>query len=255
VRLAERVFADLADACVLLVGAGETIELVARHLAEAKVRRLIVANRTLDNAQTLATRFGGYAIALSDLDRHLAEADVVIASTASREPVLFREQVAAAITARRRKPMFLVDIAVPRDIEASVADLDDVYLYTIDDLRQVIDDNLRSRREAAREAEAMIELSVEHFMGWWRTLDLHNPVVDLRRTAETNRDDALAKAHVLLARGKSPEEALAFLANTLTNKLLHAPSANLRAAALRGDEELLRAAERLFDTAPSQHER
>ena len=250
VRLAERVFADLAEACVLLIGAGETIELAARHLTEAKVRRLIVANRTLDNAQTLATRFGGYAIALCDLGKHLAEADVVIASTASREPVLLREQVAAAIAARRRKPMFLVDIAVPRDIEPSVADLEDVYLYTIDDLRQVIDENLRSRREAAREAEAMIELSVEHFMGWWRTLDLQNPVVDLRRNAEANRDEALAKAQAMLARGKSPQEALAFLANTLTNRLLHAPSANLRAAALRGDEELLRAAERLFDTAP-----
>jgi glutamyl-tRNA reductase len=249
VRLAERVFANLAEACVLLIGAGETIELAARHLGEANVRRLIVANRTLDNAQSLATRFGGYAIALSDLGKHLAEADVVISSTASREPVLLRAQVAAAIAARRRRPMFLVDIAVPRDIEPSVAEIEDVYLYTIDDLRQVIDENLRSRREAAREAEAMIELSVEHFMGWWRTLDLHNPVIDLRRSAEASRDEALAKAHAMLTRGKAPEEALAFLANTLTNKLLHAPSANLRAAALRGDEELLRAAERLFDAA------
>lgn len=248
VRLAERVFANLSEACVLLIGAGETIELAARHLADAKVRRLIVANRTLENAQTLATRFGGYAIALPDLGKHLAEADIVISSTASREPVLRHAQVAAAITARRRRPMFLVDIAVPRDIEPSVADLSDVYLYTIDDLRQVIDDNLRSRREAAHEAEAMIELSVEHFMGWWHTLDAPNPVIDLRRAAEINRDETLAKAQALLARGKSPEEALAFLANTLTNKLLHAPSANLRAAALRGDDDLLRAAEKLFNT-------
>lgn len=248
VRLAERVFADLSEACVLLIGAGETIELAARHLTEANVRRLIVANRTLDNAQTLATRFGGYAISLADLGKHLAEADIVIASTASREPVLSRDQVAAAIAARRRRPMFLVDIAVPRDIEPAVADIEDVYLYTIDDLRQIIDDNLRSRQQAAHEAEAMIELSVEHFMGWWRALDSHNPVVDLRRGAEASRDETLAKAHALLARGKSPEDVLAFLANTLTNKLLHAPSANLRAAALRGDEELLRAAVRLFDT-------
>ncbi len=250
VRLAERVFADLREACVLLIGAGETIELAARHLTDAKVRRLIVANRTLENGQALATRFGGYAISLADLPRHLAEADIVITSTASREPVLTREQVAFAIAARRRRPMFLVDIAVPRDIEPAVADLDDVYLYTIDDLRHVIDDNLRSRREAAHEAEAMIELSVEHFMGWWRAVGLHNPVVDLRRVAQINRDETLAKAHALLARGKSPQEALAFLANTLTNKLLHTPSANLRAAALRGDEELLRAAQRLFDTGP-----
>ena len=247
VRLAERVFTDLADACVLLIGAGETIELAARHLTEAKVRRLIVANRTLDNAQALASRFGGYAIALSDLEKHLAEADIVISSTASREPVLSKEMVSRAISARRRRPMFLVDIAVPRDIEPEVAKLSDVFLYTIDDLREVIDENLRSRQQAALEAEAMIELSVEHFMGWWRSLELSNPIALVRNLAETSRDDVLAKARGMLLRGRSPEEALEYLAHTLTNKLLHAPSANLRAAALRGDTELLLAAEKLFD--------
>jgi glutamyl-tRNA reductase len=247
VRLAERVFTDLANACVLLIGAGETIELAARHLTDGKVRRLIVANRTLDNAQTLAGRFGGYAIALTDLERHLAEADIVISSTAAREPVLSRSMVAAAIAARRRKPMFLVDIAVPRDIEAEVASLPDVFLYTIDDLREVIDENLRSRQQAAEEAEVMIELSVEHFMAWWRALELHNPIASVRRGAEADRDEILAKARTLLERGRSPEDALEFLAHTLTNKLLHAPSANLRAAALRGDAELLQAAEKLFD--------
>ncbi len=248
VRLAERVFTDLADACVLLIGAGETIELAARHLTEAKVRRLIVANRTLDNAQALASRFGGYAITLNDLDKHLAEADIVISSTASRDPVLSKAIVSKAIEARRRRPMFLVDIAVPRDIEADVAKLPDVFLYTIDDLREVIDENLRSRQQAAQEAEAMIELSVEHFMGWWGSLELNNPIASVRGAAEANRDEVLAKARGMLLRGKSPEEALEFLAYTLTNKLLHAPSANLRAAALRGDSELLQAAERLFDT-------
>ncbi len=248
VRLAERVFANLADACVLLVGAGETIELAARHLTEARVRRLIVANRTLDNAQALASRFGGYAIALSDLERHLAEADIVISSTAAQDPVLTRAMVAGAIGQRRRRPMFLVDIAVPRDIEATVAELDDIFLYTIDDLREVIDENLRSRQQAAREAEAMIELSVEHFMGWWRALDLRNPVGGLRREAELSRDEVLARARAMLARGRPAEETLDFLAHTLTNRLLHAPSANLRAAALRGDIELLRSAERLFTT-------
>ncbi len=255
VRLAEQVFADLRGACVLLVGAGETIELVGRHLTEARVRRLIVANRTLENAQVLATRFGGYAVALGDLDRHLAEADIVIASTASRDPVLVRRQVEAAIAARKRRPMFLLDLAMPRDIDPAVASLADVYLYTLDDLREAIDDNLRSRREAAREAEAMIDLSVEHFMDWWRSLELHNPVADLRRQAEASRDAVLSRAQALLAHGKTPEEALAYLANTLTNKLLHAPSANLRHAALRGDAELLRAAERLFDPAPGDGDR
>jgi glutamyl-tRNA reductase len=250
VRLAERVFADLGEASVLLIGAGETIELAARHLTEAGARRLIVANRTLENAQALASRFGGYAITLADLPKHLAEADVVMSSTASREPILDRRTVAAAIVERRRKPMFLVDIAVPRDIDPAVATIEDVFLYTIDDLREVIDENLRGRREAARDAEAMIELSVEHFMGWWRALDLHNPIADLRRNAEANRNEVLAKAQAMLARGRPADEVLAFLADTLTNKLLHAPSANLRAAALRGDAELLRAASRLFENEP-----
>jgi len=255
VRLAEQRFADLAGACVLLIGAGETIELAARHLSDAKVRRLIVANRTLDNAQSLAQRCGGYAIALSDLSAHLAEADIVISSTASREPVLTRAMVEAAIKRRRRKPMFLVDIAVPRDIEASVAEVDDAYLYTIDDLKQVIDDNLRSREAAAREAEAIINLQVERYMAWRRSLERGNPVQDLRRQAEAERDDVLARATAMIARGRSAEEALAFLANTLTNKLLHAPSANLRAATLRGDGELIQAAARLFDRAAATDEK
>jgi glutamyl-tRNA reductase len=247
VRLAEKLFADLTQACVLLIGAGETIELAARHLAESRVSRLIVANRSLENAQTLAQRFGAYAIGLSDLPQHLAEADVVIASTASREPVVTRAMVEGALQARRHRPMFLVDIAVPRDIAADVGKLDDVFLYTIDDLKQVIDDNLRSRQAAAREAEAIIDMQVGHYVAWRRALELRNPLPALRHDAEAQRDAVLAKARQLLASGRPAEEVLEFLAHTLTNKLLHAPSANLRSAAQRGDVELLRAAEQLFD--------
>ncbi|MEO8671320.1 MAG: glutamyl-tRNA reductase [Tahibacter sp.] len=248
VRLVQQRFTDLRGACVLLIGAGETIELAARHLADAQVRRLIVANRTLENAQTLAQRCAGYAISLAELPHHLAEADIVISATASREPILTRAMVKAAIIQRRRKPMFMVDIAVPRDIAADVAQIEDVFLYTVDDLRQVIDESLRSREAAAREAEAIIDLQVENYMAWRRALDLGNPVLDLRRHAEAGRDEVLAKAEAMLAHGRTPAEALAFLAHTLTNKLLHAPSANLRAAALRGDSELLQAATRLFET-------
>jgi glutamyl-tRNA reductase len=247
VRMAERLFANLNEACVLLIGAGETIELAARHLSESKVRRLIVANRSLENAQALAGRFGAYAISLADLPQHLNEADIVISSTASREPILTRAMLEKAIRARRRKPMFLVDIAVPRDIAADVAEIEDVFLYTIDDLKQVIDDNLRSRQAAATEAEAIIELQVEHYLAWRRALDVRNPLTTLRNDAESQRDATLEKARQLLSSGRSPEQALEFLAHALTNKLLHAPSANLRAAALRGDTELLRAAEQLFD--------
>jgi len=253
VRLAEKLFANLNDACVLLIGAGETIELAARHLAESKVRRLIIANRSLENAQKLAANFSAYAISLADLPQHLAEADIVISSTASREPIVTRTMIENAIEARRRRPMFLVDIAVPRDIEASIADLDDAFLYTIDDLRRVIDENLRSRQAAAREAEALIDLQVEHYLAWRHALHQQNPLTIMRRDAETHRDAVLARAQHMLANGRDPQQALEFLANTLTNKLLHAPSASLRDAALRGDTELLRAAMRLYEIkdAPS----
>jgi glutamyl-tRNA reductase len=254
VRLAEKLFANLNDACVLLIGAGETIELAARHLADSKVRRLIIANRSLENAQQLAANFSAYAISLADLPQHLAEADIVISSTASREPIVTRTMIENAIDARRRRPMFLVDIAVPRDIEASVADLDDVFLYTIDDLRRVIDENLRSRQAAAREAEALIDLQVEHYLAWRHALQQQNPLMDLRRDAEAHRDAVLARAQQMLANGRDPQQALEFLANTLTNKLLHAPSASLRDAALRGDTELLRAAMRLYEIKEGQSE-
>lgn len=253
VRMAERLFKNLADACVLLVGAGETVELAARHLADSKVRRLIVANRSLENAQTLAGKFGAYAIALADLPQHLAEADIVITSTASREPILNRELVETAIRSRRHRPMFMVDLAVPRDIAPEVAQIDDVFLYTIDDLKQVIDDNMRSRQQAASEAESIISLQVEHYLAWRRALDVRNPLASLRGVAERERDLMLVKARQMLAQGRPAEETLDYLAYTLTNKLLHTPSVNLRAAALRGDAELLRAAEQLFD-APAAHE-
>lgn len=246
VRLAEQVFTDLGSACVLLIGAGDTIELAARHLAEKHVRRLIVANRTPETAQELAGRHGGYAVALADLPQHLAEADIVISSTAARQPIVTRAMVERAMATRKRKPMFMVDIAVPRDIEAGVGELQDVYLYGIDDLRQVIDNNMRSRAAAAHEAEAIIDLQVDRYMSWRRSLTLKNPAVDMRHHAEVYRDEVLIKARAMLAHGKSPDEALAFLANTLTNKLLHHPSARLREAALSGDLDLLHAAGRLY---------
>ncbi len=246
VRLAEQVFADLKDACVLLIGAGDTIELVARHLADKQVRRLIVANRSLDNAQELAAHHGGYAVALADLPTHLAEADIVISSTSARQPLLTRAMVETALDQRRRKPMFMVDIAVPRDIDPTVGELKDVFLYGIDNLKSVIDDNLRSRKAAAREAEAIIDLQVDRYMAWRQALTLNNPVQALRGHALDQRDEVLTKARAMLAQGKAPDEALAFLAHTLTNKLLHAPSAHLREATLAGDVELLHAAERLY---------
>ncbi len=247
VRLAEQMFTDLKQACVLLIGAGDTVELAARHLADKHVRRLIVANRTLETAQELARRHGGYAIGLGDLHQHLAEADIVIASTAARQPVVTQAMVKNAVTSRRRRPMFMVDIAVPRDIEPAVGKLEDVYLYGIDDLRRVIDSNLRSRENAAHEAEAIVELQVDRFMAWRRALTLRNPAIPMRLRAEKQRDEVLARAQTMLANGRSPDDVMTFLAHTLTNKLLHTPSARLREATLSGDIDLLRLADRLYD--------
>lgn len=248
VRLARQTFTDLERATVMLIGAGDTIELAARHLVDAKVQRLLVANRTPEHAQALATRHGGYALPLSELSRHLPEADIVISATASREPILRRDAVQAALRTRKHKPMLLLDLAVPRDIAPDVATLADVYLYTVDDLEQVIEENRASRREAAQQAEAIIELQVDHYMAWWRAQGRQDTLRQLRTRGENERDRALADAREQLQRGQDPSDVLERLAHQLTNRLLHAPSTALRQAALTGDAELLRAAERLYDS-------
>ncbi len=246
VRMAEETFARPADSTILLIGAGETIELTALHLVQAKAKRLLFANRTLAHAQELASRHGGVALPLGELDRHLFEADIVFSATASREPILRRDEVKAALRKRRHRPMLLLDLAVPRDIAADVAEVEDVFLYTVDDLERVIEDNRRSRREAADAAEAIVELQVARFTETLAASAHHGSLKRLRAHGESARDDALAKAQQLLAGGHDPADVLQQLAHTLTNRLLHAPTAALREAALSGDIELVRAAERLF---------
>ena len=246
VRLAQGSFARPADSAVLLIGAGETIELVARHLAQAKVKRLLVANRTLAHAQDLASRHGGMALPLAEIDRHLAEVDIVFCATASREPVLQRTQVAAALAQRRHRPMLLLDLGVPRDIAADVATLKDVFLYTVDDLERAVEDNRRSRREAADAAEAIIELQVSRFVETFAASTRTAPLKRLRAHGELARAEVLAKARQQLASGQDPHAVLEFLAHTLTNRLLHAPTIALREAALSGDSDLARATDKLF---------
>lgn len=246
VRLAQESFARLDESTVLLIGAGETIELAARHLVQARAKRLLVANRTLAHAQELATRHGGVALPLSELDKHLGEADVVISATASREPILRKPQVAAALATRRHRPMLLLDLAVPRDIAADVAELKDVFLYTVDDLERAIEDNRRSRREAATEAEAIVELQVARFTETLAASTRTAPLKRLRAHGEAAKADVLARAQQQLASGQDPQEVLNFLAHTLTNRLLHAPTVALREAALTGNADLARAADKLF---------
>ena len=246
VRLAEDSFARPADSVALLVGAGETIELAARHLAAANVKRLMVANRTYRHAEELARRHGGIALPLDEIDHHLHLADIVFSATASREPVIRRSQVEAALAARRHRPMLLLDLAVPRDIEPDVGRLKDAYLYTVDDLERAVEDNRRNRREAADAAESIIDLQVAHYARQQATGARSGPIKRQRAHGEAVRSDVLERARQQLASGQSPEATLEFLAHTLTNRLLHAPTAALREAAASGDAAMLEAVTRML---------
>lgn len=245
VQLARRIFAGFGQHTALLIGAGEMIELTGRHLHAQGLKRMIIANRSLNRAQDLAVEFKASAITLEALNDYLPAADIVISSTASPVPIVTLEATRAAITARRRRPMFMLDIAVPRDIEPAVAELEDVYLYTIDDLKQVVDDNLKSRQEGAEEARELIESEVARFMSALRTLDAAPIIREVRSRADATKSQTLDQARRMLAAGKQ-QEALEFLANTLTNRLLHAPSRALRLAAEKGDAALIDAAHKLY---------
>jgi glutamyl-tRNA reductase len=246
VRLAQRIFDNLAEQTAILIGAGETIELTARHLHEQGIGEIIIANRTYDRAHTLAAQFQGFAISLSELPRHLAKADIVVSSTASQLPILGKGSVESAIKARKHKPMFMVDLAVPRDIEPEVAQLRDVYLYTVDDLRNTIEEGLKSRQEAAQQAEEIIDTEVEHFLAWLRAQGATATIRDFRGHAEKLRDDALSEALGSLKRGRPPEDALHLLAHALTNKLIHVPSTQIRQAGIDERHDLIAAARELF---------
>lgn len=251
VRLAQRIFDSLAEQTAILIGAGETIELTARHLHEQGIGEIIIANRTFDRAHALAAQFNGFAISLAELPKHLAKADIVVSSTASQLPILGKGSVESALKARKHKPIFIVDLAVPRDIEPEVAQLRDVYLYTVDDLRNTIDEGLKSRQEAALQAEEIIETEVEHFLGWLKAQGAVATIRDLRSRAERLRDDALAQARKDLQKGRSPEETLNWLAHTLTNRLAHVPSAQLRQAGIHERHDLIAAARELFQLKDS----
>lgn len=250
VSLAKQIFGDLSASKALLIGAGETIELCARHLKDQGLQNMIIANRTVERAQDLAaTLGGGEAIALGDMAERLAECDIVISSTASPLPVLGKGTVERAIKRRRHRLIFMVDLAVPRDIEPEVSKLKDVYLYTVDDLQDVIEENLRSRQQAALEADEIVALRVERFMAWHRSQDSIDVLRQYREQAERDRDQILARALRRLTAGEDPAEALAYLAHTLTNRLIHTPTTAIRAAAEAGDRAHLAALSQALDIA------
>ncbi len=244
--LARQIFGELNDSTALMIGAGETIELAARHLQSQHIKKIIVANRSLERAQLLAEEFDGEAINLQHIGDHLHRADIVIASTASPLPVLGKGTVERALKKRKHAPIFMVDLAVPRDIEPEVNSLDDIYLYSVDDLQEVINENLENRQQAAEQAHEIIDEKVEHYLDWQRSLVAVDVISELRSTAMDFSDAVLRKSVKQLAAGQDAEDVLAFMAHTLTNKFLHQPSTELRKAGEEERHDLIQAARRLF---------
>ncbi len=235
-RLAQRIFNTISEQNVLFIGAGEMIELCAEHFAAFRPRHITVANRTVERAALLAQRFNGSAISLAELPDSLASYDIIITSTASTLPIIGKGMIERAIKARKHRPMFMVDLAVPRDIEEEVGELDDIFLYSIDDLGEIVKEGLGNRQLAAAEAEAIIDTSVEHFMHWMQSREVVPTIRALRDTAERYRRQEVLKAQRLLTRGEDPQQVLQTLSHALTNKLLHQPNHALNTAS--GEDRL-----------------
>ena len=239
VTLAQQLFSDLKNKNALLLGAGETISLVADHLHNQNLGKMAIANRTLANAEILAARFDAEAMQLTDIAERLAEFDIVIGSTGSSLPILGKGAVEAAIKQRRRRPIFMVDIAVPRDIEPEVGNLPDVYLYTIDDLSQIIEANVAQRRDAAQSAENYVQAGARLYVRESRISQDRELLRRFRESAKEIQAAELERALKDLSRGTDPKRVLERLSNGLTNKLIHAPTMAIRDASADGRTDLL----------------
>ena len=246
VTLAQQFFAGFTKHTALLVGAGATIELVAKHLKRKGIGRLFVANRSIKRARKLAHEHGGFALPLSEIEGTLPEADILISSTASPEPIILAEHVKAALKQRKHKPIFAVDIAVPRDIEEAVAELSDVYLYTVDDLDKVILEGQGNREAAAEEAHRILDEEIRRYLNIQRSQQVAPVITAIRTQGETIRKGVMAQARRRLERGADSDEVIEYATASLMKKLLHNPSISLRKAAESSDEELIAAAKALF---------
>ncbi|KFF72200.1 glutamyl-tRNA reductase [Pectobacterium brasiliense] len=237
--LARQIFESLSDVTVLLVGAGETIELVARYLREHKVQKMVIANRTRERAQVLAAEVGAEVITLAELDEQLVQADIVISSTASTLPIIGKGMMERTLKARRNQPMLMVDIAVPRDIEPEVGKLPNVYLYSVDDLHAIIQHNLAQRKAAAVQAESIVQQESSDFMAWLRAQSAVETIRDYRAQADELRAEMTAKALAAIQQGNDVEAVIQELTHRLTNRLIHAPTKSLQQAARDGDQHRL----------------
>jgi glutamyl-tRNA reductase len=227
--------------------------LTARHFKSAGIKRMVIANRTLPRAERLARELDAHAVGLAELDKELAEADIVISCTASPTPIITKPAVETAIHTRRRRPIFMVDMAVPRDIEPDVAQLEDVYLFSIDDLQQLVNENMQQRELAAAGARLVISEEVARFLAESRAQDAGPAIRALRQQAEGIRQQTVEQARRMLAAGKSSDEVIEYLANTLTNRLLHAPTQALRQASELADLALAETITRFLTEERERH--
>ncbi|MCG7568300.1 glutamyl-tRNA reductase [Pseudoalteromonas sp. CnMc7-15] len=235
VNLAKHIYGKLDNTRVLLIGAGETIELVARHIHQHSPQSMTVANRTIDRARNLADEFAAGVISLAQLPEQLPQADIVISSTASTLPIIGKGVIEQALKKRKNKPMLLIDIAVPRDIESQVAELDNAYLYSVDDLQAIVSENMATREQAAKEAEQIITARVSEFDNWLKSLDSVGLIREYRNDVTQTKEQLLERAMAQLASGKEPEKIMVELANKLTNRLMHAPTKAIKDAAEKGE--------------------
>ena len=237
VNLSKQIFGNLDKLHALLIGAGETIELVSRHLRSQQIGSMTIANRSIERARALAEQIGAEAVPINAVPEQLSRADIVISSTAAQLPILGKGATESALKQRKRRPIFMVDLAVPRDIEPEVGEMQDIYLYTVDDLRSVVDENLRGRELAAEAAQEIVDLEVTAFNQWLRTHQSADHIRQLRDSAELIKHQALEKALAQLRNETDPRQALERLANEITNKLLHRPTIEMRKALQSDDQE------------------
>ena len=254
-KLAQNLFGDLSRTKVMLVGAGEMVELAATYFTAQRPQSVVVANRTLARGEEFAERFSARAISLAEMPAVIHEFDIVLTGTASTLPIIGKGLIERALAARRRRPMFIVDFAVPRDVEPEVATLEDAFVYTIDDLGAIVQQGADGRRAAAAEAESIVERQVASFREWSDARAAVPAIVELRRRADAYRETELAKAHARLARGDEPGAVLEALAKGLANKFLHHPSQALSRAAEGEREALARAIEILYPESEDREPR
>lgn len=246
VRLAGQLFEDLHQTRVLFVGAGEMIDLAATHFAAKDPKSIAIANRTLERGEKLASRFGGEAMRLADLPARLAEFDIVVSCTASTLPIIGLGAVERALKARKHRPMFMVDLAVPRDIEPEVKALEDIYLYTVDDLAQVVQQGQANRQAAVAQAEVIIDAGVQSFMHWLRQRGTVPLIQQLNAQTDEWRAAEMARARKLLAKGESVDAVLEAMSRGLTQKMLHGALAELHAGDAASREQTAQTISRLF---------